>query len=146
MSGEEVEKMKLVGFKVSEEEYNKTILPVMHDCYGLGLCEQETVSSFVRFCINFWLAHYYNKKKEFEERAKDIEHEKRKLAAIVAEKEAWEKSTPGVVEKATKQLEQLGKDIDRDFEETHSRPPSSSSRVKKKTPLVANLSLEDMMA
>jgi hypothetical protein len=46
--------MKVIGFKVTEEELQNIIYPVMHDCYyQLGLINQDTVSSFIRFCIQF---------------------------------------------------------------------------------------------
>jgi hypothetical protein len=31
------EKMKVIGFKVTEAELQNTIYPIMHDCYELGI-------------------------------------------------------------------------------------------------------------
>jgi hypothetical protein len=106
------------------------------------------------FCIQFWIGHYRMKKQQFDLSHQEIEQEeKKKLAAIVAEKEAWEKwdnSTPRVIEKTVKQLEEMGEQLGREFAETH---PSSSPKQqpRKEQPTaskttVANLSLEDMMA
>jgi hypothetical protein len=57
---------KVIGCKITEEEFQKTILPTMYDCYDLGIIDQQTVSAFVRFCINFWIGHYRMKKQQFE--------------------------------------------------------------------------------
>jgi hypothetical protein len=58
---------KIIGFRVTEEELQNIIYPVMHECYyQLGLINQDTVSSFIRFCIQFWIAHYRMKKQQFE--------------------------------------------------------------------------------
>jgi hypothetical protein len=51
----------------------------MHDCYQLGLIKHDTISSFIRFCINFWIGHYRMKKQQqqFEMREQqEIENEK----------------------------------------------------------------------
>jgi len=32
----QAEKIRLIGFKVTEDELHNTIYPVMHDCYDLG--------------------------------------------------------------------------------------------------------------
>jgi len=66
---------------------------MMHECYQLGIINHDTVSSFVRFCLKFWMGHYRMKKQQFEMSQQDIEQEeKKKLAAIIAEKEVWEKN------------------------------------------------------
>jgi hypothetical protein len=95
------------------------------------------------------------KQQQFEMSQREIEQEKKKLAAIIAEKEAcgkWDNSTPRVMQKTVKELEEMGEQLEREFAETH---PSSSSSPKqqprKQQPTaskttVANLSLEDMMA
>ena len=31
------ERIKVIGFKVTEEELQNTIYPIMHDCYRLGI-------------------------------------------------------------------------------------------------------------
>jgi Protein of unknown function (DUF432) len=77
---------KVIGTKVTEEEFQKTVLPITHDCYHLGLIDHDTVSSFVKFCINFWIAHYTTKKLEFETQQQHIDQEREKLAAIVDQK------------------------------------------------------------
>jgi hypothetical protein len=83
------EKIRLIGFKVTENELQNTIYPVMHDCYDLGIIEHDTLSSFLRFCVQFWIAHYRQKKQQFDMSQQEIEQEeKKKLAAIIAEKEA----------------------------------------------------------
>jgi hypothetical protein len=64
------------------------------------------------------MGHYRMKKQQFDMALQDIDQEKKKLASIVAEKQAWEKwdnSTPRVMEKTVKELEQMGKDFDREF-------------------------------
>ena len=76
---------KVIGTKVTEEEFQKTVLPITHDCYHLGLIDHDTVSSFVKFCINFWIAHYTTKL-EFETQQQHIDQEREKLAAIVDQK------------------------------------------------------------
>jgi hypothetical protein len=62
-------KWKVMGCSVSEEEFqNNIIAPNARDCYQLGLIPHETVSYFVRFCVNFWIGHYCVKKQQFEMR------------------------------------------------------------------------------
>jgi hypothetical protein len=147
------DKTKIIGFRVTEEELQNTIYPVMHDCYDLGIIDHDTTSSFMRFCVQFWIAHYRQKKQQFDMSEREIEEEKKKLQAIIAEKEAWHKwdnSTPRVMQKTVKELEEMGEQLEREFAETH---PSSSPKQqpRKQQPTaskttVANLSLEDMMA
>jgi hypothetical protein len=88
------EKLKVIGCKVTGNGLRNLITPIMHDCYNLGLIKHNTVSSFVRFCINFWIEHYHMKKKEqFDTVQEEIEEEE-KLVAIAAEKEqACEKNS-----------------------------------------------------
>jgi hypothetical protein len=50
-----LEKIKVIGFKVTEDELHNTIYPVMHDCYQLGIIDHDTVTSFLRFCAQFWM-------------------------------------------------------------------------------------------
>ena len=111
------DKTKIIGFRVTEDELQNTIYPVMHDCYDLGIIDHDTTSSFLRFCVQFWIAHY-RQKKQFDLSQQEIEQEeKKKLDAIIAEKEAWHKwdnSTPRVMEKAVKQLEQMGEEFERE--------------------------------
>jgi hypothetical protein len=71
----------------------------MHDCYDLGIIDHDTMTSFLQFCVRFWMGHYRMKKQQqFDMNQREIEQEeKKKLAAIIAEKEAWQKwdnSTP----------------------------------------------------
>jgi lipopolysaccharide export LptBFGC system permease protein LptF len=71
------------------------------------------------------MGHYRMKKQQFDMAQRDIDQEKKKLASIVAEKQAWEKwdnSTPRVMEKTVKELEQMGKDFDREFGTTAPQP------------------------
>ena len=70
-----VEKIKVIGLKVTEDELQNITYPVMHDCYQLGLINHDTVSSFVRFCINFWIGHYRMKKEQFDMVQEEIEEE-----------------------------------------------------------------------
>jgi hypothetical protein len=96
------ERIKVIGFKVTESEPQNLIYPVMHDCYQLGIIDHDTLTSFLRFCIQFWIGHYRIKKQQFDE--------KKKLSAIIAEKEAWHKwdnSTPRVMQKASEELEAI---------------------------------------
>jgi hypothetical protein len=112
-----LDKTKIIGFRVTEEELHNTIYPIMHDCYDLGIIDHDTTSSFLRFCVQFWIGHYRMKKQQFDMDQREIEEEKKKLDAIIAEKEAWHKwdnSTPRVIEKATKELEQMGDEFERD--------------------------------
>jgi hypothetical protein len=54
------------------------------------------------------------KQQQFDMSQQEIEEEKKKLDAIIAEKETWHKwdnSTPRVMEKAVKQLEQNGRRV-----------------------------------
>jgi hypothetical protein len=87
----QLEKIKIIGFKVTEDELRNLINPVMHDCYQLGPINHDRVSSFVRFCINFWIGHYRMKKEQFDMVQEEIEEEK--LVAIAAEKGAYEKNS-----------------------------------------------------
>jgi hypothetical protein len=150
-----LDKTKIIGFRVTEEELQNTIYPVMHDCYDLGIIDHDTTSSFLRFCVQFWIAHYRMKKQQqFDLSQQEIEEEKKKLAAIVAEKEAWHKwdnSTPRVVEKAAKQLEQMGEEFEREskgeIQQQRQQPKPKQQQQQQSSPSpLANLSLEDMMA
>jgi hypothetical protein len=148
------DKTKIIGFRVTEEELQNTIYPVMHDCYDLGIIDHDTVTSFLRFCVQFWIAHYRQKKQQFDMSQREIEQEeKKKLAAIIAEKEAWQKwdnSTPRVMQKTVKELEEMEEQLEREFAETRpSLSPKQQPRKQQPTAsktTVANLSLEDMMA
>jgi hypothetical protein len=84
---------QIIGFRVTEEELQNTIYPIMHDCYQLGIIDHDTTTSFVRFCINFWIGHYRMKKEQFDMVQEEIEEEEEKLVAIAAEKEAYEKNS-----------------------------------------------------
>jgi hypothetical protein len=81
---QQIEKTKIIGFRVTEDELQNTIYPIMHDCYDLGIIDHDTLTSFPRFCIKFWIAHYHMKKQQFEMSQQEIEQEK--LAAIVDQK------------------------------------------------------------
>ena len=83
-------------------------------------------------------------------REQGIENEK-KLAAIAAQREVWERSPARAVEKATEQIEEHGEQLDRDFEEDTAHPPllqqpRRTSQQPTTTSRTANLSLEDMIA
>jgi hypothetical protein len=151
-----LEKTKIIGFRVTEEELQNTIYPVMHDCYyQLGIIDHDTLTSFLRFTVQFWMGHYRMKKQQSDMSQQEIEEEKKKLDAIIAEKEAWHKwdnSTPQVMQKTAKE-EEMGEQLEREFAETHpsSSPPKQQPRKQQpttasKTTTVANLSLENMMA
>jgi hypothetical protein len=146
-----LEKTKVIGFKVTEEELQNTIYPIMHDCYDLGIIDHDTTSSFLRFCVQFWIAHYRQKKQQFDMSQQEIEQEeKKKLAAIIAEKQAWEKwdnSTSRVIEKTTKELERMREQLERESRQSQPQPQQQPPKPKQQqqSPL-ANLSLEDMMA
>lgn len=119
----------------------------MHECYQLGIIDRDTIASLVRFCLQFWMGHYRMRKQQFDMAQEDIEEEKKKLAAIVAEKEAWHKwdnSTTRVMEKATKELEAMGAQLGRESKLT--RPQPQQQPPKQQQSPLANLSLEDMMA
>jgi hypothetical protein len=64
---------KVIGCKISEDEFQNVVIPTMHDCHNFGLIEHDTVSSFVRFCIKFWIGHYRVKKQQFEMSQQKIE-------------------------------------------------------------------------
>src|SRR5918911_1197532 len=142
---------KIIGFKVTEEELHNTIYPVMHDCYDLGIIDHDTLTSFLRFCVQFWMGHHRMKKQQFDLSHQEIEEEKKKLQAIIAEKEAWEKwdnSTPRVMQKTVKELEEMGEQLEREFAETHPlSSPKQQPRKQQPTTAskatVANLSLKD---
>jgi hypothetical protein len=74
-------KTKIIGFRVTEEQLQNTIYPIMHNCYQLGIIDHDTLTSFLRFCVQFWIGHYRMKKKQFDMSEKEIEEEK-KLAMI----------------------------------------------------------------
>src|SRR5215218_3636700 len=111
----QLQKNKVIGFKVTEDELQNTIYPVMHDCYQLGIIDHDTLTSFLRFCLQFWISHYHMKKQQFEMSQQEID----------AEKEAWYKwdnSTPRVIEKATKELEAMGEQLERESKLTQPQP------------------------
>jgi hypothetical protein len=82
---------KIIGFRVTEEELQNVIYPVMHDCYyQLGIIDHDTLTSFLRFCVQFWMGHYRIKKQQFDMVQEEIEEEE-KLVAIAAE--AYEKNS-----------------------------------------------------
>ena len=124
----------------------------MHDCYQLGIIDHDTLTSFLRFCVQFWMDHYRMKKQQqFDMSEQEIENEKKRLAAISAQREVWERSPARAVEKATEQIEELGEQLDRDLEEDTAHPPLShqprgTSQQPTTASRTANLSLEDMMA
>jgi hypothetical protein len=145
------ERVKVIGFKVTESELQNTIYPIMHDCYRMGIIDYDTLTSFLRFCIQFWIGHYRMKKQQFDLNHQEIEQEKQKLAAIIAQKEAWQKwdnSTPRVIEKAANEIEAMGEQLERESKLTQPQPPQQQlpkPKQQQQSPL-ANLSLEDMMA
>jgi hypothetical protein len=145
------ERVKVIGFKVTESELQNTIYPIMHDCYRMGIIDYDTLTSFLRFCIQFWIGHYRMKKQQFDLSHQEIEQEKQKLAAIIAQKEAWQKwdnSTPRVIEKAANEIEAMGEQLERESKLTQPQPPQQQlpkPKQQQQSPL-ANLSLEDMMA
>jgi len=51
----------------------------MHDCYyQLGIIDHDTLTSFLRFTVQFWMGHYRMKKKQqFDMSQKEIEEEKK---------------------------------------------------------------------
>jgi hypothetical protein len=146
-------KTKIIGFRVTEDELQNIIYPVMHDCHELGIIDHDTVTSFLRFCVQFWMGHYRMKKQQFAMSQREIDEEKKKLAAIIAEKEAWQKwdnSAPRVMEKAVKELEQMGEEFERDSkreirEQQQQQQPQPKPKQQSPSPL-ANLYLKDMMA
>jgi hypothetical protein len=143
---------KIIGFRVTEEELQNVIYPVMHDCYDLGIIDHDTLTSFLRFCVQFWMGHYRRKKQQFDLSHQEIEEEKKKLAAIIAEKEAWHKwdnSTPRVIEKATKQIQQMGEEFERDSKrdlQQRTKPKQQQQQPSEDESPLGNMSLEDMMA
>jgi hypothetical protein len=61
------ERIKVIGFKVTESELQNTIYPIMHDCYyRLGILSimiyPDVVSTV--FCLQFWIGHYRMKKQQ----------------------------------------------------------------------------------
>jgi uncharacterized membrane protein len=79
----QLEKIPIIGFKVTEDELQNTIYPVMHDCYQLGIIDHDTLTSFLRFCLQFWMGHYRMKKQQqFDMSQQEIENEKKRLAAV----------------------------------------------------------------
>jgi hypothetical protein len=149
---QQLDKTKIIGFKVTENELQNTIYPVMHDCYQLSIIDHDTLTSFLRFCVQFWVGHYRMKKQQFDRSQQEIEQEeKKKLDAIIAEKEAWEKwdnSTPRVLEKTIKKLEEMGEQLEKEFAATSSSSSQQPQQPKPKQQqsVIDDLSLEDMMA
>jgi hypothetical protein len=112
------DKTKIIVFRVTEEELHNTIYPVMHDCYDLGIIDHDTTSSFMRFCVQFWIAHYRQKKQQFDMSQQEIEEEKKKLDAIIAEKEAshkWDNSNPASDRKSGKRTRANGRGVREGF-------------------------------
>jgi hypothetical protein len=73
-----LEKTKIIGFRVTEDELQNTIYPVMHDCYEPGIIDHDTLTSFLRFCVQFWMGHYRMKKQQQFDRASERQTKKRK--------------------------------------------------------------------
>jgi hypothetical protein len=149
------DKSKIIVFRVTEDELHNTIYPVMHDCYDLGIIDHDTTTSFLRFCVQFWIAHYRMKKQQFDMSEQEIEEEKKKLRAILAEKEAWQKwdnSTPRVMQKAAEEMERMGEDFERDSkreitqQQQRVKPKQQQQQEQSSASPLANLSLDDMMA
>ena|GEM_PF-6614455 len=46
----QLDKTKIIGFRVTEEELQNTIYPVMHDCHQLGIIDHDSdvVSALLR--------------------------------------------------------------------------------------------------
>jgi hypothetical protein len=63
----------------------------MHDCYDLGIIDHDTLTSFLCFCVQFWMGHYRIKKQQSDMVQEEIEEEK--LVALASEKEAYEKNS-----------------------------------------------------
>jgi CheY-like chemotaxis protein len=40
---DKLEKMKVIGCKITKDELQNLITPIMHDCYQLGLINHDTV-------------------------------------------------------------------------------------------------------
>jgi hypothetical protein len=64
----------------------------MQDSYQLDLVKHDTISSFVRFCINFWIGHYRLKKQQSGMTQQEIAAEK---------EQAYKNSTAGEIENAS---------------------------------------------
>jgi hypothetical protein len=89
----QLEKIKVIGFKVTESELQNTIYPIMHDCYQLGIIDHDTLTSFLRFCIQFWMGHYRIKKQQFDMVQEEIEEEEEEKLVAIAAEEAYEKNS-----------------------------------------------------
>jgi hypothetical protein len=63
--------------------------------YQLGIIDHDTLTSFLRFCVQFWMGHYRMKKQQFDMVQEEIEEEEEeeKLVAIASEKEAYKKNS-----------------------------------------------------
>jgi hypothetical protein len=68
-------KLKVIGCEVTGNGLRNLITPIMRGCYcyNLGLINHDTVSSFVCFCINFWIGHHRMKKEQFDMVQEEIE-------------------------------------------------------------------------
>jgi hypothetical protein len=75
---QQLKKTKIIGFRVTEEELQNTIYPVMHNCYQLGIIDHDTLTSFLRFCVQFWMGHYRMKKQQFDTSQREIDAEKKR--------------------------------------------------------------------
>ena len=101
------------------------------------------------------MGHYRMKKQQFDMNHRKIEQEdKKKLAAIVAEKEArhkWDNSTPRAMQKTVKEREEMGEDFEREskreIQQQRQQPKPKQQQQQQSSPSpLANLSLEDMIA
>jgi pectate lyase len=63
-SKQQLDKTKIIGFRVTEEELQNIIIPTIQESYQLDVVKHDTISSFVGFCINFWIGHYRLKKQQ----------------------------------------------------------------------------------
>jgi hypothetical protein len=51
----------------------------MHDCYELGIIDHDTLTSFLRFCVQFWISHYRMKQQFDMSQEEIVQEEKKKL-------------------------------------------------------------------
>jgi hypothetical protein len=50
-------KWKMIGCTAIDDELQNQIIPMMHECYRLGIIDHDTVASLIRFCLQFWMGH-----------------------------------------------------------------------------------------
>ena len=116
------ERIKVIGFKVTERELQNTIYPIMHDCYRLGI-----LSIMIPWHRSYGLLHPvldwalpYEAAVRFKPSRDRAGREEKACNYRCREGGVWEVYTARHTA-GHKKVEEIGEQLERDFKETH--PP-----------------------